>query len=60
MYVKLGAGVTLTSYTAKISARDTNGVGGSWDLGVLRNWQGDITVIWEAGVSGAGRGTELT
>lgn len=59
-YLKLGAGASPTSYTVKLSPKDANNIGGFTDLGALRLYNGIVTAIWDAGVTGALRMTEGT
>lgn len=60
-YLKFGSGVSSSSYTVKMNPKDPDGVGGTFDLGSLRAlYTGRIDAVWDAGVSGALRITELT
>lgn len=59
-YVKFGATATTSSFTVKLGKKDTDGIGGSLNLGTLRVYTGIITVIWDGAPTGALRITELT
>lgn len=59
-YIKLGTGVTTSSFTLRLHKKDADGLGDVLNLGALRVYTGAITVMWDVGVTGAMRITEIT
>lgn len=59
-YIKLGTGVTSSSFTLRLHAKDTDGIGDVLNLGSQRVYTGPIEVIWAGSPTGALRITEIT
>lgn len=59
MYVKFGATATTSSFTKSLDPKNSSGVGGGLNVGdVTAKYTGIITLIWDAGPTGAARITE--
>lgn len=58
-YLKLGIGVSTTSFTKKLDPKNANGVGGHYEM-QLPIFTGAIEAIWDTAPTGALHITELT
>jgi hypothetical protein len=56
--VKPGATASTTSFSKILGLKDTNGIGGQWDVDA--NYTGRVDGIWDSGPTGAARVTEYT